>query len=76
MIHWIEPEVNQALAILMKNLYSVKIPLSLISQFASGEKSHLLEHNLPFSPENIISSRIMRVIADYWFACAVVKESK
>lgn len=74
--YWVQPEVNQALAILMKNMSSVNIPISLISQFASEEKSHLLKHNLPFSPENIISSRIMSVMADYWYACAVEKEVK
>ena len=41
--YWVQPEVQQALEQLMKNLSTVQLPLSLVSQFAPQEKSFLVE---------------------------------
>ena len=53
----------------MKNLSSVKLPLSLVSQFAPQEKTVLIEYSRPLIPENIVSAWIAQVLNDYWYAC-------
>lgn len=68
--YWVQPDVQHALAKLMKNLSSVSIPLSLVSQFAPQEKAFLMEQNSSLTPNNIISSRILQVLTDYWDACS------
>lgn len=67
--YWGQPEVQDAVERLMKNLSSVKLPLSLISQFASQEYSVLIENTQSLTPENIVSARISQVLDDYWDAC-------
>lgn len=67
--YWVQPEVQQALGKLMKNLSSMKLPLSLVSQFAPQEKSFLAEHNTALTPENIVSARVSQVLNDYGNAC-------
>jgi D-tagatose-1,6-bisphosphate aldolase subunit GatZ/KbaZ len=67
--YWAQPQVQNALNLLMKNLSATKLPLSLVSQFASREKSELLEKGLSLTPENIVASHISRVLNKYWNAC-------
>ncbi len=67
--YWAQPAIQDALNLLMKNLSSKELPLSLVSQFASQEKSELIEKGLPLTPENVIGGHITRVLNEYWNAC-------
>ncbi len=67
--YWVQPEVQTALDRLMTNLSGVKLPISLMSQFAPQEMTALTEQDAQFTPESIISARISQVLNRYWHAC-------
>jgi D-tagatose-1,6-bisphosphate aldolase subunit GatZ/KbaZ len=67
--YWVQPEVQDSLTRLMKNLSARKLPISLVSQFAPQEKSVLMEQGTALTPENIISARISQVLDAYRIAC-------
>ena len=67
--YWVRPEVQAALDRLMTNLSGLKLPVSLMSQFAPQEMSLLTEQGAPWTPDNVISARISQVLNQYWRAC-------
>lgn len=69
--YWVRPEVQAALDRLMTNLSGLKLPLSLLSQFAPQEMSALIERDALLTPQNIISARVAHVLNRYWHACEI-----
>jgi D-tagatose-1,6-bisphosphate aldolase subunit GatZ/KbaZ len=67
--YWVQPEVQDALARLLRNLSVLKLPISLLSQFAPLEKAVLSDGGMELTPQNIISVRVSLVLDDYWTAC-------
>ncbi len=68
--YWGEPEVQHALGLLMKNLRTVRLPTSLVEQYAPLEKDILQEQSPQWTPDKLISARIAGILNRYWKACA------
>ncbi len=67
--YWLHPDIQSALAILLKNLSFKSIPFALASQFVPREAVVLYERSATLSPENIISTHLTHVLRNYWDAC-------
>jgi D-tagatose-1,6-bisphosphate aldolase subunit GatZ/KbaZ len=67
--YWSQPKVECAFRKLMMNLSNQELPLTLMSQYAPSELNILQEKDLPFTPDNIISTKITHVLDRYWQAC-------
>jgi len=63
-----EKEVNTALKIMIENLKSVKIPLTLISQYMPIQYEKIRMCTLDNSPEALLKDRIVNMVDDYIFA--------
>jgi D-tagatose-1,6-bisphosphate aldolase subunit GatZ/KbaZ len=70
--YWSEPDVQTALARLIKNLDAVRLPLTLVHQFLPDIYPALREGRGPISATDIIIHRIQHVLEDYHFACGNV----
>jgi D-tagatose-1,6-bisphosphate aldolase subunit GatZ/KbaZ len=66
--YWVEPEVEQSLKLLMKNLRSVNIPLSILSQYLPVQFERVREGRLQKDPEVFICDRVMDVLKKYAYA--------
>jgi D-tagatose-1,6-bisphosphate aldolase subunit GatZ/KbaZ len=58
--YWVQPEVQKALARLMKNLGEQVLPYSLLSQFVGARE---------LNAEQVIEGKIDRVLGDYLVGC-------
>lgn len=67
--YWNVPEVERSLAVLLKNLKTRNIPLSLISQYLPKQFDHIRTDQLINDPEQLILDHIGEVINCYSFAC-------
>jgi len=67
--YWLEKRVQLSLNHLLKNLQSVEIPLSLLSQFLPDQFHRIRLGKLDNKPKSIIHDSISRVLQDYNFAC-------
>ena len=67
--YWPEKRVQISLNRLLKNLQSVEIPLSLLSQNLPGQFHRIRSGVLTNEFERIIQDKIMQVLEDYDFAC-------
>jgi D-tagatose-1,6-bisphosphate aldolase subunit GatZ/KbaZ len=69
--YWPVPEVQRALALLMSNLESNPLPLSLFSQYVPAQYERIRNHTLANTPRAIILDKIATVLDDYAYACQV-----
>jgi D-tagatose-1,6-bisphosphate aldolase subunit GatZ/KbaZ len=67
--YWPDAKVQDALVQLMKNLSSVTIPLTLLSQYMPSQYLAVREGHLENSPSELIFSRIGEVIGIYLDVC-------
>jgi D-tagatose-1,6-bisphosphate aldolase subunit GatZ/KbaZ len=66
--YWPHPEVQTALARLLRNLGSVSIPLSLISQYLPGQYRRIRVGQLDNDPHELVLDSIKGTLQDYWGA--------
>lgn len=63
------PEVQQAINQLFENLESVKIPLTLISQFMPVQYSKIRDGKLNNDPVSLAKDRVVNCIDEYLYGC-------
>jgi D-tagatose-1,6-bisphosphate aldolase subunit GatZ/KbaZ len=66
--YWVDREVERSLQLLLGNLRSVSIPLSILSQYLPVQFERVREGALEKEPEAFIRDRVMDVLKKY--ACA------
>jgi len=66
--YWWKNNVNNSLDLLLKNLYSIEIPLSLLSQFLPLQYKKIREGLLRGDPYSLIRDRIINVLDEYSYA--------
>jgi len=64
-----EEKVNQSLEILIKNINSIEIPVSILSQYMPMQYLKYREGKLQLNAEALIKGRIRDYINDYLYAC-------
>jgi len=69
--YWVDENVKKSLAILIKNLRSIDIPLSLISQFFPKQYHKIRGRIIEKDPESIIRDRVMDVLKNYSYATGI-----
>ena len=67
--YWLEKRVQLSLNHLLKNLQSIEIPLSLLSQYLPDQFHDIRLGVLDNKPKSIILDSISRVLLDYNYAC-------
>jgi len=67
--YWPQPEVQEALAGLLRNLSERPIPLALIGEFLPQSSSVVQEGRLPAEPVALIRHHIQCVLDLYAAAC-------
>ena len=67
--YWPDPQVQQALDRLLKNLEKYPVPLTLLSQFMPIQYEKVRAGALSNEPRAHIQDRVRHVLADYAFAC-------
>lgn len=67
--YWNTPRVEQALQVLLRNLRSREIPLSLIDQYLPRQFDQIRWGQLKNDPEAMILNHIIEEIARYSYAC-------
>lgn len=70
--YWPADSVQKALDNLLRNLSSVSLPLSLLSQFFPAQYQKVRRKQLPCAPVPLILDRIRVVLEDYSLACSGV----
>jgi D-tagatose-1,6-bisphosphate aldolase subunit GatZ/KbaZ len=73
--YWPVPEVQAALARLLRNLEENPPPLSLLSQFAPVQYGRIRAGRIANSPRAIILDRIGQVLEEYAYACGATPHS-
>lgn len=63
-----DPEVQESLGLLLSNLGSTEIPLTLISQYMPIQYRHIREGKIKNTAEGLLKNRVMDCINDYLFA--------
>ncbi len=71
--YWSYPEVQEALKRLFSNLRSVKLPLSLLSQFFPLQYRKVRDGLLDGDPESLIKDWIGMTLGDYFYAVSSPK---
>jgi len=66
--YWVDGKVKDALNTLIKNLRSVDLPFSIISQFLPRQYKKIREGTLDKDPESLIRGRVMDVLKNYSYA--------
>lgn len=61
-------EVKNSIDLLIRNLNSIEIPLSLISQFLPLQYKKIRDGSLKNDPESLIKDKIIDVLDDYYYA--------
>lgn len=64
-----QPEVQQAINRLFENLRSVKIPLTLISQYMPVQYTRVREGKLDLDPVSLAKDRVVNCIDEYLYGC-------
>jgi D-tagatose-1,6-bisphosphate aldolase subunit GatZ/KbaZ len=67
--YWGNPQVQSALGRLLQNLGGKKLPLTLVSQYASGQWERIRSGQIANTPEAIILDKVNTVLEQYTFAC-------
>ena len=67
--YWPQPEVREALSVLLRNLSERPIPRALIDEFLPESSSAIREGRLPAEPVALIRHHIQRVLDLYAAAC-------
>jgi D-tagatose-1,6-bisphosphate aldolase subunit GatZ/KbaZ len=60
--------VKNSISLLIKNLKSIEIPLTLISQFLPIQYKKIRDGSLKNDPESLIKDKIINVLNDYSYA--------
>ena len=63
-----DPEVQESMALLLGNLATTEIPLTLISQYMPIQYRHIQEGKIRNTAEDLLKNRVMDCINDYLFA--------
>ncbi len=63
--YWSDPEVIIAVSRLFDNLTSIKIPLSLLSQYMPIQYKKVRDSSLPASPQARVEDHICSVLSKY-----------
>lgn len=63
------PEVKEAVATMLRNLNTVKIPLTLLSQFMPIQYTKIRNGMLDNNPESLIKDRVVNCIDEYIYGC-------
>lgn len=63
------PEVKEAVTRMIKNLNSVKIPLTLLSQYMPVQYTKVRNGQLENVPTSLIKDRVVNCIDDYLYGC-------
>ena len=66
--YWGAPEVSRAREMLISNLRSRGIPLSLVSQYFPAQAPRVLSGSLSADPEALVRDRVRDVLRTYTFA--------
>jgi D-tagatose-1,6-bisphosphate aldolase subunit GatZ/KbaZ len=66
--YWADPRIQDAIYILIRNLETKEIPVSLISQFFPLQYKKIRDGILINSPKSLIRDRIQTILEDYAFA--------
>ena len=66
--YWADERVGASLALLLKNLKTTEIPLSLVSQFLPRQYEKIRDGRLERDPEAFIRDRIMEKLTSYSYA--------
>ncbi|NLA59131.1 MAG: D-tagatose-bisphosphate aldolase, class II, non-catalytic subunit [Firmicutes bacterium] len=66
--YWAVPEVREAVEILMKNLGTTPIPLTLISQYLPMQYKRIRAGLLENKPDALVKDKVKEVLEDYGFA--------
>jgi len=74
--YWMEPEVQRALQLLLQNLRSVDIPLSILSQYLPVQYARVREGQLHKNPDAFILDRVKDVLKQYAYATGYRKDWK
>lgn len=61
-------EVHDSIGTLIKNLNSIKIPLTIVSQFLPKQYKKIREGSLKNDPESLVKGKITDVLEDYSYA--------
>ena len=69
-------EVKEALNLMIRNLKSVKIPLTLISEYMPIQYAKIRNGMLNNDPESLVKDRVVNCIDDYIFASRPYKRSE
>lgn len=72
--YWLEPEVKRSLQLLLQNLRSVNIPLSILSQYMPVQFERVREGRLHKDPDVFIHDRVMDVLKKYAYASGYRKD--
>jgi len=67
--YWPEERLQSAVSALIKNLSTLKIPATLISQYLPGSFDAVLAGSLDASPEALLKDKIREVLGKYSRAC-------
>ena len=63
-----DPEVQESLRLLLSNLDSAEIPLTLVGQFMPVQYRHVREGKVACTAEALLKDRVLDCIEDYLFA--------
>jgi D-tagatose-1,6-bisphosphate aldolase subunit GatZ/KbaZ len=66
--YWVDPEVEGSLQLLLNNLGSVDIPLSILSQYFPRQLERIRRGAVEKKPVALIRDRVMNVLENYSFA--------
>jgi len=71
--YWPAASVQEEVKLLLRNLSSGAIPLTLLSQYMPMEYPGVREHRVPNTPEALIQEHIQQVLRQYAGACGVLR---
>jgi D-tagatose-1,6-bisphosphate aldolase subunit GatZ/KbaZ len=71
--YWPAESVQEEVKLLLRNLSSGAIPLTLLSQYMPMEYRGVREHRVPNTPEALIQEHIQQVLRQYAGACRVLR---
>jgi D-tagatose-1,6-bisphosphate aldolase subunit GatZ/KbaZ len=71
--YWTNPNVLSSVDKLLKNLESLQIPDSLVSQFFPAQYKKIRNRLLNKSPRDLITDKINEILGDYSYACGLSK---
>lgn len=69
--YWAQPEVQQALSVLVRNLSEKPAPLTLLSQYMPVQYQQVRERRIENTPADLIHDKILEVMDVYARACGM-----